>query len=328
MQKVLILGGTSFIGRNLVAKLIELNQFEIHLFNRGETNPGLFPEVNKIIGDRNTEDIKKIAAISWDYVIDLSCYFPASIANILQYLNPKLKRYIYISSVSAYQLKEEQLHQEASLSLKNCEESQAQDTSDQSYGNRKAECERILQAARFDYIILRPALVYGPYDPTDRFYYWLYQVKTKNQILIPEKGENLLSLSFVKDLVACIIQAIDIPSHRQTYNAISTTEMSIKQIIVLASKILNRSPALIFVAPEIFHQQKLQQWVDIPLWIEGNWWTYSNQKLIEDFDLSFTSFEESLRETIQYYAQLNWQVPSYGISEDQRKNLIEQVLSS
>ena len=76
-EKILILGGTEFVGRLLVGALLQNPNYEIYLFNRGKTNPHLFPEVKKIIGDRETDDIKKIQTENWDYIIDFSSYFPA-----------------------------------------------------------------------------------------------------------------------------------------------------------------------------------------------------------------------------------------------------------
>ena len=77
--KILILGGTSFIGRNLVEQLIQQDQYQLTLFNRGQTNNHLFPNLNFIQGDRNTDDILQIGNQNWDYVIDVSCYFPDSL---------------------------------------------------------------------------------------------------------------------------------------------------------------------------------------------------------------------------------------------------------
>ena len=76
MKSVLILGGTLFIGRCLVEKLVAEEDLEITLFNRGKTNPDLFPETQKIIGDRETSDIDQILERDWDFIIDISCYNP------------------------------------------------------------------------------------------------------------------------------------------------------------------------------------------------------------------------------------------------------------
>ena len=102
MNKILILGGTQFIGRNLVAQLLQEREYEITLFNRQQTQPNLFSGVKKIKGDRETEDIRQIAREHWDYVIDLSCYYPAALSSVLEQLQISPKRYIFISTCSVY----------------------------------------------------------------------------------------------------------------------------------------------------------------------------------------------------------------------------------
>ena len=98
MERILILGGTNFIGRYLVEKLIEMNTYDLTLLNRGQTNSDLFPKLKTIISDRNHEDIKKAINGNWDYVIDVSCYHPNDLKNTLACLNDNLERYIFIST--------------------------------------------------------------------------------------------------------------------------------------------------------------------------------------------------------------------------------------
>ena len=178
MKKVLVLGGTQFIGRNLVERLLAGGSYEVTLFNRQKTGSDLFPQLNKIKGDRETDDMAQIAGVEWDYVLDLSCYFPAELELTLQYLPKGLTRYIFVSTCSVYPTDPEHsgavTEQEAILP---CSAEERIDRSPSTYGNRKAECERVLENSAVPYAILRPGLVYGRYDHTDRFYYWLFQVR-------------------------------------------------------------------------------------------------------------------------------------------------------
>ena len=169
-------------------------EYDLTIFNRGITNPDLFPNIKRIIGDRNSPDVKLIHQINWDYIIDLSCYYPQSLINILDDLNTDLKKYILISTCSVYQDAKVSLCPEDAL-IEDCNQDQFVDHSDNSYGNRKAECERIIQSSKFNYTILRPDLVYGKYDPTDRFYYWMHQAKMCDKILVPNNGLPVFSLT-------------------------------------------------------------------------------------------------------------------------------------
>lgn len=146
-----------------------------------------------------------------------------------------------------------------------CSDEQRTDTSDESYGNRKAESERILIDSGIKSTILRPALVYGEYDNTDRFYYWLNQVKNYQNLLIPNNGQQRFSLSYVKDLVQMIIASLKDQGTSQIYNATSTPEASISLILKHISMLMNKKPITYSTSSTFLELKKIRQWVDIPL---------------------------------------------------------------
>ena len=102
MKKILIFGGTQFIGRRLVELLLENGEYDLTLFNRGKSMPDLFPNVKKILGNRRNEDINQLKDGEWDVVIDVSNYHPYPLQRAVDILKDKVKRYIYISTVSVY----------------------------------------------------------------------------------------------------------------------------------------------------------------------------------------------------------------------------------
>lgn len=322
MSKILILGGTNFIGRNLVEALIKVEGIEICLFNRGLSAPGLFPGVKFLRGDRETDDIEQVAGSKWDYVVDLSCYYPSALRTTLQNLSD-LKAYIFISTCSVYdnQSNPSQYKTEDSPVL-SCSVEQRIDRTTTTYGNRKSECERILHDFGIPSVILRPALVFGKYDPTDRLYYWLFQVRTKEQLIIPEKGERRFSTTYVQDLVAAITASIKPVDGCRTYNVISKPDTSIGQIISVAKTLLNQEPSLLNAEADLLHKYDISQWTDMPLWINGDHLTYSNQKMIEELGVNVTDFGSAVSKTIDYYHSLEWPEPSYGISEARRIELL------
>lgn len=324
MQKLLLLGGTRFIGRNLLERLIPLNRFDITLFNRGITNPDLFPDLQRIQGDRYTDDLALIGKESWDYIIDLSCYFPKSIELVLQYLRHPPKRYVYLSSISVYQTPRSSFHEE-DLMLQPCSEEQKVDPSNYSYGKRQAECDRLLLQAPFDYLILRPPIIYGPYDYTDRFYYWLYQAKTQAEILLPEWGERLQSLTYVEDLVDILLESLTLKNHRKIYNVISHPSISIRAIVEAASQQLGTDPKLFSGPADFLLAHQIAPMQDLPLWSKNDYYTYSGQKMRADFQSSFASFADKLRATIAYYEGLGWPVPQAGISIEKQQHLLEKI---
>jgi 2'-hydroxyisoflavone reductase len=327
MKQLLILGGANFIGRNLLEELEGNQEYEITLFNRGKTNTTLFPDFKRIIGDRNTKDIEQIGEQDWDYIIDSSCYYPASLEAILNCINKEtLKRYVFISTCSVYDNKEklETATPENGLLL-SCTEEQKTSPLPAAYGEKKVACEQLLAQSGLDYVNLRPGLVYGTYDYTDRLYYWLHQVQQKNTILLPNNGSSLFSITYVDDLVQSILEALTISKHRIDYNILSQEYISIQKIVAVACQLLNRNPKNINASPSFLKEQNISEWTEMPLWIDGNYWTFSNQKLKTDFEFKLKDWTESIAATIDYYQQNNWPTPTYGMPEEKRLELLQLI---
>lgn len=325
MKRILILGGTQFIGRNLVKRLLDIDEYEITLFNRQRTQSNLFPEVDKIRGDRETNDVAQIKNERWDYVIDLSCYYPDSLRRVLDAIN-HLAQYIFISTCSVYNLESDRqaLKNEQSKTL-SCTADQETDRTPETYGNRKAACERILSDSGLPHVILRPALVFGKYDPTDRLYYWLHQAKEKNTLLLPENGERVFSTTYVSDLVETIIKVLEQKTSHGTYNVITNPKTSISQIIHLAQQSLKTDFSIVNASADFLLHHDISQWTDMPLWINGDHFTFSNKKLKTELAIEVTEFKRGIEDTIDYYKNLNWPEPEYGIPEPRRLELIEEA---
>jgi 2'-hydroxyisoflavone reductase len=328
-KKILVLGGTQFVGRNLAEALLKEQDIELTLFNRQQSQPDLFQQAARIKGDRKTSDIEQISQTNWDVVIDVSCYFPADLQLTLSALANQSPQYIFISTCSVYSDTREVVEMKLEdARTHSCSAHQASDPSNASYGSRKAECERILQNSGRDHVIFRPALVYGPHDHTDRFYYWLHQVNTNEQLLLPDQGERRFSITFVHDLVESIMRAFKKPKSNEVYNAISIPQVSIREIVECAGYLMHKEFSTINAPHEFLHDQGVKQWVDMPLWLDANHFTYNNEKLKSQLGISPSALEDGMRTTIEYYENLDWAIPSYGISEEKRLSLIEMLESA
>lgn len=325
MPKLLILGGTNFIGRNLVDSLLKDEAWDITLFNRQQSGPNLFPDIKKIKGDRNTSDIEEIGREAWDYVIDLSCYFPAQLEASLKAL-PSVKRYILISTCSVY---DNQAHsgmlRDEQAPLLACSEQDARDPSTATYGQRKAECERLLAKSGKNYSILRPALVFGPYDPTDRFYYWLHQLRKKEWLLLPENGEGVFSLTYVSDLVACILACLHSRGSFEVHNVITKTKISIREILALALDPGQLFPKTLSASADFLDHEGIRPWIDFPLWLKGNFFTYCNASMRHKLGVSPSKMELALKATQEYYSNKEWPEPIYGLKESVRQTLLRKI---
>src|SRR6476661_8405787 len=175
-MKILILGGTKFLGRHLVDAALAAGH-EVTLFNRGKTNPTLFPNIETILGDRE-HDLEKLSNRQWDTAIDVAGYVPRVVRLSAQALEKNVKRYIFISSISVYQ-DFNKAGMDESYPVGKLEDESVEEITGETYGPLKALCEKAVQETfgGDGSLIGRPGLIVGPYDPTDRFTYWPMRVK-------------------------------------------------------------------------------------------------------------------------------------------------------
>ncbi len=331
MKKILILGGTGFVGRILTENLLKTDN-TVALFNRGKRNPDIFQGVRKFVGDRDSDDILQIGYESWDTVIDFSCMFPDSLDKVTDLLKGKAGRYIFVSTGSVYPMDDPEFWKnpiaEDAPTLPCTAEQRIDKNVMTTYGEKKAECERVLLGKEWiDAIIFRPGLIYGRYDPTDRFYYWLYKVMKQDKILVPEdKGEKITN-TYSEDFAALIKSAIDVKKHNKVYNAETHAAVSIKELLDISSRLLERKPDFINASAEFLETSNVQPWADLPVWIGGMNLVLDFSKALKDFPVSFHSFEDSVKGCIQYYASLGWPVPKYGLSAEKEQEFIRALTS-
>jgi len=200
--RILILGGTRFVGRALVDAALGRGD-TVTLFNRGKTNPGLYPGVETVTGDR-TLDLAPLDGREFDAVIDVACYDPAVARLSAEAFRGRTRRYVFVSTVSVYASQattEAQLEDAPLADLK-------PDVKDvlENYGANKALCERIIQDVYGERALIgRPGLITGPHDPTDRFPYWPRRVARGGRVLAPGDPGDLTQVVDVRDLAAFLL---------------------------------------------------------------------------------------------------------------------------
>jgi len=319
-KKILILGGTMFAGRILVEKLITQNKYDLTLFNRGKSNANLFPKIKQLHGNRETSDIAQIYGQHWDVVIDFSGYYPKTFQNLLENLRGNVGRYIFISTISVFQMgeKEEQQITESTATLE-CSETQQISALPVAYGEKKAEMERILLAEKaFDRIILRPSFIYGRYDFTDRFYYWVYRAKRQQKILL--LTVKSLALTFVEDLVKGILAAIEIPTHKSIYKVINHTKVLLEDVQNITANLLDKEIEIIPATDEFLKKNELDYYLfpiclPFDLKIDGTAW-------LKDFNITNTDFIKSLEACMEFYETKGWPIPKVGLTPEKEQQLL------
>jgi 2'-hydroxyisoflavone reductase len=194
--KLLVLGGTKFVGRALTEAAVDRGH-EVTLFNRGQTNPGLFPEAEHLHGDRET-DLSALEGREWDAVFDVSGYLPQVVRASADLLAGSVGRYVFISSVAVY----------ADLSTGTSESSPVRtwdgrsENAREDYGELKAACEQVVRGVFSDdrALVVRSGVVAGPRDPLYRFTYWVERVATGGDVLAPEPRGAPVQVLDARDL--------------------------------------------------------------------------------------------------------------------------------
>jgi 2'-hydroxyisoflavone reductase len=320
-RKILVIGGTMFAGRLLVEKLCNDNRYDTTLFNRGKTNTNLFPNLSKFHGNRETDDLSQICNQNWDVVVDFCGYYPVTFHNLLNKLSNKVGRYIFISTLSVFPFNnnDKALISENDPTL-NCSDEQKISILPDAYGEKKAEMERILLShPELDPIILRPSFIYGRYDWTDRFYYWIFRAYINKTVLLPPT--DVLSLTYVDDLVKGLLNAIEVKEHSKCYNAVSHRQITLNQILKTSAELLNKDISIININEDFLQKNDVNQSsfpLAIPFALDAE-----GEKWFNDLNVIPTAFNETIEETIKYAKSLNWPEPKTGLTLSKEIELIK-----
>jgi len=302
-MNILIIGGTRFLGRHLVHSALARGH-QVTLFNRGKSNPDLFPDVETTIGDRE-HDIDKLSDRTWDAVIDTCGYVPRIVRESAVGLEGSVGRYVFISSISAYA--------DESFSKIGLTENdppgplsdESDDNTPETYGPRKTRCEKYVQDVYGDRaLIVRPGLIVGPNDLTDRFTYWPVRVAKGGDVLAPEKPDVPIQIIDVRDLADFTIKLIE-DKASGIYNATGPDYELTLGAMLETCKQASRSDANIhWASVEFLKQNNVQEWSDMPVWVPDN---EENQGFSRidvskaiNAGLKFRPLEETVRDTLAW----------------------------
>jgi 2'-hydroxyisoflavone reductase len=216
-MKLLILGGTRFLGRHLVAAA-QARGHQVTLFNRGNYSSEELGALESIKGDRHTE-LHKLRGRRWDAVVDTSGHLPRAVRAAAEVLSDAVERYVFISTQNAYKDVSvpgiDETYPLATLSEEQIDRANAIDTSGQPsyaqlYGGLKALCEQAAgEVMPNRLLILRPGLIVGPYDYSDRFTYWPVRVARGGEVLAPGRPDRFIQLIDARDLAEWTITMIE-----------------------------------------------------------------------------------------------------------------------
>ncbi len=215
-MKLLMLGGSIFLGKHIVEYALARGH-EITLFNRGEHSPDLFPEAEKLRGDRNG-DLAALQGRQWDAALDTSGYIPRAVQASTRVLKDAVKHYTFISSISTYaDFSTPGLNEDAPVAK--LDDETVEVVTNETYGALKALCEQAAAANMPGRVLMvRPGLIVGPDDPTDRFTYWPCRVARGGEMLAPGEPDDPTQFIDVRDLAGWIVRMVE-AKKIGTYNA-------------------------------------------------------------------------------------------------------------
>jgi 2'-hydroxyisoflavone reductase len=301
-MKILILGGTKFLGRHLVDAALSRSH-EVTLFNRGKTAPDLFPNVEMILGDRE-HDIEKLAGREWDAAIDVAGYLPRVVRLSAQALRESVQRYVFISSISVY-AGFQKVGINESDPVGKLEDESVEEITGETYGPLKALCEKVVQEVYGDRaLVIRPGLIVGPYDPTDRFTYWPMRVKRGDDMITPDGPQTPIQIIDVRDLSTFIIKLIE-DNASGTYNATGPgDELTMGEFLDACKRVTGSVATFHWTSAEFLQEHNVQPWSDMPVWIpdteEDAGFSRVDVSRAIQAGLEFRPLEETIRDTIAW----------------------------
>jgi len=206
-MNLLILGGTIFLGRHIVEAALA-HGHELTLFNRGQHNPELFPGVEKLRGDRDG-DMSALRGRRWDAAIDTSGFVPRIVRASAEALAHSVNHYTFISSISVYaDFRTMGLDENAPIAR--LKDESVEEVTGETYGGLKALCEQAVEKVLPGRaLVVRPGLIVGSHDPTDRFTYWPYRVSQGGEVLAPGEAGQQTQFIDVRDLAGWIVRMVE-----------------------------------------------------------------------------------------------------------------------
>ena len=317
-MKLLILGGTKFLGRYVVEAALARGH-EVTLFNRGQLNPELFPEVEKLRGDRDG-GLDALKGRRWDAVVDPSGYSPRVVRDSARLLADAVEHYAFISSQSVYKdtsvpgvdedypvgtITDEQLREAEALP-------QSELTTApffwERYGALKALCERAAEEEMPGRVLnIRAGLIVGPHDYSDRFPYWPRRVSEGGEVLAPGDPERQVQFIDVRDLAGWTLEMAE-ARHTGTFNATGPDyRLTMGRLLETCRGTTGSDARFVWVDEQFMLEAGLGPWIEVPLWIplEGAndlnryFMGLSVEKAVAA-GLKFRSLSETVRDTLEW----------------------------
>ncbi len=322
---ILVLGGTNFVGPAIVQDLLDKGH-QVTLFNRGITNPHLFPELEKIRGNREDglQGYEQLKGKNWDVVIDVWPDNPNLVKEAIQMLKSHTKHYAFISSIAVYQdFRQAGLSETSPLR-------QGTEYEPDNYNLNKVLCEKAVEASfPGKFTILRPGAIVGERDPGIPFPYLASRIAYEQEILAPDSNDPVQFVD-VKDVASFLTNCLE-NKHIGHFNVIGPENtFGYKDLLLEMKKTLNNDVQIHWMDKSfLMEEMKLAPWVQLPFWIpleddpEPGFYQIRNAKAIAA-GLTFRPVQETIKDAMRYFDRAAFKYgEGGGISLEREQEIIE-----
>lgn len=335
-MKLLILGGTIFLGRYLVECALARGH-KVTTFNRGRHDSELFPEVEKLHGDRR-RDLGKLSGRRWDAVIDTCGYVPSAVRASTRLLFDSVDHYTFISSQSVYASFDvggiDENYPVQKLTDEQVQEAEMIDPGGgivavsygAMYGGLKARCEQTVEEEMPGRTLsIRSGLIVGPHDYSDRFTYWVRRVAEGGEVLAPGEPDSPVQFVDVRDLSDWIVRMAE-TRQMGIYNATGPDrKMTMLELLETCRDASDSKTRLIWVSEQFLKDAHVTGWSELPLWLPSednivNFFSVDCGKAIR-CGLTFRPLPETARDTLRWDRSRNTELRA-GLARDRENELL------
>lgn len=302
-MKLLVLGGTIFLGRHLVEAALA-HGHEVTLFNRGRSNPELFSGVEKLRGDRDG-GLDALRNRAWDAVIDTCGYVPRVVRASAELLADSVGHYTFLSSISVYaDFRTRGMDETAPMGT--LDDPAVEEVTGATYGPLKALCEQAVEEAMTGRALnIRPRLIVGPHDPSERFTYWVRRIARGGEVLAPGPPEGAVQFIDARDLAEWTLNMIE-SRQAGVYNATGPGyTLTMGRLLEACREVIGSDARLIWVNGRFLLECGVKPWSDLPVWVPQDDPAYAGfasincSKAIQS-GLAFRPVEETVRDTLAW----------------------------
>ncbi len=306
-KRLLILGGTGFIGPHMVRTAVE-HGHEVSIFTRGRSDADI-PDVERLVGDRN-DDLSALEGRTWDVVLDNNARDYRWVQLSTELLKDAAEHYIFVSSISAYTA------ETMGYEFKNRvlwepvidEDSERfspppgwTDGDDAPYGLTKALSENIAHAAfPGRTTVVRPGLIVGPGDPTDRFTYWPVRIDEGGEILAPGNPDHANQIIDQRDLTEWIVRLAENGTTGDFNGTGPAARLSMAEMLYGVRAITSTPGSFTWIPEDFLEEQEVAPWGDVPSWIPGDGLMYVDVHRAVEAGLTFRSLAVTALDTLEW----------------------------